>query len=192
MHPQPSRPSTICQPKLSDVTRTVVLGDPPAPLAAWLAQRRALGQDLFDEVWDGEYHVVPAAHRRHGDLDDQLAALLRPAARARGLWPSGPANIGGPGNYRVPDRAYFAQRNLATYESMAELVVEIVSTDDESYAKFGFYYDRGVTELLIVDPERTAVEWYRRGETSFERATGSVLLGMSEAELAAAVDWPPA
>jgi Uma2 family endonuclease len=183
--------STICRPKLSDVARTVVLGDPPAPLAAWLAQRRALGQDLFDEVWDGEYHVVPAAHRCHGDLDDQLAAILRPAARARGLWPSGPANIGGPGNNRVPDRACFAQRNLATYESTAELVVEIVSADDESYATFGFYFDRGVNELLIADPEGAAVEWYRRGETAFERATGSALLGMSEADLAAAIDWPP-
>ena len=174
------------------MTRTVVLGEPPAPLAAWLARRRELGQDLFDEVWDGEYHVVPAAHRRHGDVDDQLAAILRPLARARGLWPSGPANIGRPGNYRVPDRAYFAQRDLATFEPTAELVVEIVSADDESYAKFGFYFDLGVTELLIVDPEPTAIEWYRRGETAFERAAGSTLLDLSEADLTAAIDWPPA
>jgi Uma2 family endonuclease len=151
-----------------------------------------LGQDLFDEVWDGDYHVVPAAHRRHGDLDDQLAALLRPAARARGLWPSGPVNIGRPENYRVPDRAYFAQRDLAAFESTAEVVVEIVSPDDESYAKFGFYFEHGVAELLLVDPQRASVEWYRRGESTFERATGSALLGIGEADLAAAIDWPPA
>ena len=76
--------------------RTVPLGDPPAEVQAWLDRRHTLGQDLFDEVWEGEYHAAPAPHRRHGDVDDQLAAILRPRARAAGLWPSGPLNIGGP------------------------------------------------------------------------------------------------
>lgn len=132
--------------------RTVVLGEPPAPLAEWLRRRQEVGQDLFDEVWDGEYHVAPAGHRRHGDVDDQVAALLRPRARERGLWPSGPANTGQPQDYRVPDRVYFAQRQPATFEPSAQIVVEIVSPGDESYAKFGFYLARDVRELLIVAP----------------------------------------
>jgi len=147
---------------------------------------------VFDEVWDGVVRVVPVPHRRHGDVDDQLAGILRPPARERGLWPSGPVNIGEPGNYRVPDRAYFAQLDAAEFEPTAELVVEVVSPDDESYAKFGFYFDHGVVEVLIVDPERAAVEWYRRGEVVYERADGSALLGISEADLVAAIDWPPA
>ncbi len=76
------------------MTRTIVLGEPSTPLADWLATRRELGQDLYDEVWDGEYHVVPVAHRRHGDVQSQVAVLLAPRARRPGLWPSGPANIG--------------------------------------------------------------------------------------------------
>lgn len=101
-------------------------------------------------------------------------------------------NIGEAENYRVPDRAYFAQLDAADFEPTAELVVEVVSAGNESYAKFGFYFDRGVAELLIVDPERSAVEWYRRSEVAFERVAGSVLLDITEADLADAIDWPPA
>ncbi len=79
---------------LSAMGSTVLLGEPPAPVGEWLERRRALGQDLFDEVWAGEHHVAPAAHARHGDIDDQVAALLRPRARSRGIWPTGPVNIG--------------------------------------------------------------------------------------------------
>lgn len=124
--------------------RTVVVGEPPPPLAEWLERRRALGQDLFDEVWGGDYHVAPAPHRRHGDVDDQLAALLRPVARERGLWPSGPVNIGAPQDYRVPDRAYFRDRQPAAFQPTAAVVVEIRSPADETDAKMGFYAAREV------------------------------------------------
>ena len=136
--------------------RTVVLGEPPAPLAEWLDQRRRNGQDLFDEVWEGVYHVAPAPARRHGDVDDQLAALLRAPARSRELWPSGPLNIGEPGDYRVPDRAYLRDREMATFVRTAAVVVEIVSPDDETYAKFDFYAARRVEEVIVVDPAHAA------------------------------------
>lgn len=170
--------------------RTIVLGELPAPVAGWLEQRRVLGQDLFDEVWQGEYHVAPAPHRRHGDVDDQLAGLLRPIARDRGLWPSGPLNIGGPDDYRVPDRAYLAGRDVAAFEPTAAIVVEVVSPGDETYAKLEFYARRGVEEVLVVDPDTASAEWYaRRGEV-MERVGRSDLLGLTEADIASAIDWP--
>lgn len=172
------------------MTRTVVLGEPPAPLAEWLQHRRELGQDLFDEVWEGEYHVAPAGQRRHGDVDAQLHALLWARARRAGLWPSGPANIGEQRDYRVPDAAFFRHRRPVTFEPTAAIVVEIVSPGDESYAKFGFYFARGVQELLIIDPERWAVECYARGAEGFERADGSELLALTGPELATEIDWP--
>ena len=172
------------------MTRTIVLGEPPAPLAGWLATRQSLGQDLHDEVWDGEYHVSPAGHRDHGDIDDQVGALLRPRARRVGLWPSSPANLGTPTNYRVPDRLYFRHRHNTTFESTAAIVVEIVSPNDESYAKFGFYFDHGVEELLVVDPARRSVEWYTRSADRFVRADDSSLLGVTEAQLTDEIDWP--
>jgi hypothetical protein len=39
--------------------RMVVLGERPRVLEEFIASRQALEQDVFDEVWDGEYHVVP-------------------------------------------------------------------------------------------------------------------------------------
>jgi len=172
--------------------RTIVLGEQPASLQSWLEQRRALGQDKFDEVWEGEYHVAPEAHGRHGDVDDQLASLLRPRARGVGLWPSGPLNLGAENDYRVPDRAYRRDRTSEVWNPTASIVVEILSPGDESYAKFGFYHRLGVEEVLIVDPLRRVVEWYRRGEEGFERAGASQLLSVTEAELTAEIDWPPA
>jgi len=172
--------------------RTVVLGEPPAPLRTWLERRRALGLDRFDEMWEGEYHVAPEAHGRHGDVDNQLAGLLRPRAGAAGLWGSGPLNLGSPDDYRVPDQAYLRRRATEVWNPSAAVVVEILSPGDESYAKLGFYHQLGVEEVLIVDPLRRAVEWYRRTGKSFERAGASDLLSVTEAALAAEIDWPPA
>lgn len=177
--------------KLMLMTRTVLLGEPPPVVADWLQHRRELGQDGFDEVWDGEYHVAPMAHRRQGDVDAQLAMLLWPRARHRGLWPSSPANIGEPQDYRVPDRIYFRDRALELFNPTAAIAVEIVSPGDESYAKFGFYFARGVEEMLIVDPLRRSVEWYGRGAEGFERTGRSELLDLTETTLAAEIDWPP-
>lgn len=171
--------------------RTVVLGEQPAPLQSWLERRRALGQDRFDEVWEGEYHVAPEAHGRHGDVDDQLAALLRPRAQLAGLRGSGPLNLGTKGDYRVPDRAYLRQRATEVWNPTAAIVVEIVSPGDESNAKLGFYHRLGVEEVLIVDPLRRAVEWYARSPERFDRAVASQLLSVTEAMLAAEIDWPP-
>jgi len=170
--------------------RTVVVGDPPAEVQAWLDRRRALGQDLFDEVWEGEYHVAPAPHRRHGDLDDQLAAILRPTARAVGLWPSGPLNIGQPDDYRVPGRAYLRSRDPATFTSTAAIVVEIVSPGDETRSKLDFYFAVGIEELLVVDPQTRTVEWWTRATDGFVRSDASALLDLTISDLHAAIDWP--
>lgn len=170
--------------------RTVIVGEPPLEIARWLDERRRLGHDLFDEVWDGDYHVAPSPHGRHGDVEDQVAALLRERARSVGLWPSGPANIGELGNFRVPDRSYFAERRHLNFHPTAALVVEIVSPRDESYLKLDFYFARGVVEVLIVNPETHAAEWFVRAEQEFVPAEASDLLSLSGAELTAAIDWP--
>ncbi|CAN5867981.1 hypothetical protein BH23ACT8_BH23ACT8_04140 [soil metagenome] len=178
---------------LGVMTRTIVLGEHEqhADFAAWLDKRHRLGQDLFDEVWEGEYHVAPAPHRRHGHIDSQVAVILESRARASQLWSSGPANIGsGPDDYRVPDRAYFRDLDPKAFEPTAAIVVEILSPGDESYAKRGFYFARKVEELLIVDPLERSVQWYARG-AGLEPTERSTLLDMSGAELATAIDWPP-
>lgn len=172
------------------LVRTVLLGEPPPLLAEWLQRRRVLGQDLYDEVWEGEYHVAPAANSRHGDVEAQLAALLYDRARTRDLWPTGPVNVGGPDDYRVPDQAFFHHRTADVFLPNAAIVVEVVSPADESYAKLTFYFAAGVEEVLMADPEHRQIEWYQRGPERFERANRSVLLDLSDDDLLAEIDWP--
>lgn len=172
--------------------RTVVFDPPPPLIAEWLEARRQKGQDLFDEVWDGEYHVAPAPSELHGDIDDQLATLLRPRARASDLWPRGPINIGSKDDYRVPDRAYRRERTTEAFAETAAVVVEIVSPRDDSYRKFAFYFSHGAEEMLIVDPTKRSAQFYARGADRMEPVDGSRLLDLRAVELIALIDWPQA
>jgi len=164
--------------------------DPPSMVEDWLAQRRALGQDRFDEVWEGEYHVAPAPTGRHAELQFQLAALLRPYAQAVGMSLVGPTNIGVPTDYRVPDAAAFREWTDRVWYPSAAIVVEILSPGDESRAKLPFYHRAGVEEVLIVDADGRTVEWLARGPEAFEPADGSALLGITAHALAALIAWP--
>jgi Uma2 family endonuclease len=170
--------------------RTLFVTDPPPVVEDWLAQRRALGQDRFDEVWEGEYHVAPAPHRRHARLDDLLGRVLGPFADDAGLLGATTCNIGSPTDYRIPDRAYFRGGEDAIWNPTAAIVVEILSPEDESRRKLGFYFRVGVEEILIVDPDQRTVEWLARGRDGFEPADGSAVLGITSAELDERIDWP--
>jgi len=164
--------------------------DPPPVVEDWLAQRRSLGQDRFDEVWEGEYHVAPAPGRRHGRIDDQLGWILRPFAGVAGLLGATTCNIGTPADYRIPDRAYFRGGDDETWNPTAAIVVEILSPGDESRAKLPFYHRAGVEEVLIVDPDGRTVEWLARGPEAFEPVDDSALLGITGHALAERIDWP--
>ncbi len=168
----------------------ILLRDPPEVLQDWLERRRALGQDGHDEMWDGVYHVAPMAHGRQGRVQHQLAGVLGAAGKRAGLYGSGPINIGHPQNYRVPDAAYFRDEDTALWNPTAAIVVEIVSPDDESRLKFGFYFAAGVEELLLVDPQERTVEWFVRGPDGFVAADASALLGVSAREVRDGLDWP--
>ena len=135
------------------VMRTVIVGDRPPEIEEWLRLRRERGQDRFDEIWRGVYHVAPAPGRRHGQVDADLALAVLPRARAARLVASGPCNIGGPDDYRVPDQAYFRGASTEVWSRTAAVVVEVVSPDDETRAKLGFHHRHGVDEVVIADPE---------------------------------------
>ncbi len=65
--------------------KTTVLASCTPEDEVMLAERRRLGQDRLDEVWQGEYHMVPGPHSRHGILDEQVADAVRDSARTAGL-----------------------------------------------------------------------------------------------------------
>ena len=140
--------------------KTVVLGPAPQELQALIARRRAHGLDGYDEVWDGEYHVAPAASSRHGAVQAAVLALLSEHA-ANPRLVVGPFNLGSADNYRVPDGGVLRNDEAGLYVATAALVVEVISPDDESYAKLDHYAEYGVTELIYLDPEQHDVQLHR-------------------------------
>lgn len=170
--------------------RTVVLGSGPKEIGELIEQRRATGADRFDEVWDGDYHLAPAPCAAHALTDDELAAVLRPLAQAQGLVGSGPFNLGGPGNYRVPDRGLHRERPTGEWVATAALVVEILSPDDESWSKLPFYAGHGVEEVVIADPATSTLTWLARHGATYRPVERSELLDVAVADLSAAINWP--
>jgi Uma2 family endonuclease len=147
--------------------RALVIASPE-----WLEERRRMGGDHWDEVWDGVLHVPPAPTSFHQGLESDLEAVLRPLAAARGFKTFHQLGVLEPGkhttNYRQPDvividPAYVIR---AGTEGPVELAIEVLSPNDESRDKFPFYAARRVKELWLVDPETRIAEVYLlRGKT---------------------------
>lgn len=170
--------------------RTVVLGPRPDEVEQLIRRRREQGLDTFDEVWEGNYHMAPAGRARHAFLDDAVAVLLHPYAEAAGLFGSGPFNLGAPEDYRVPDRGYHTARPDVVYFDTAAVVVEIVSPDDETYAKFDFYAAHNIVEILVVEPDDHRVRIFVRDGDRYAEVAHSAALGAGAAALEAAIAWP--
>jgi Uma2 family endonuclease len=171
--------------------RTVVLGDNHPELTEWIARRRAMRQDLHDEVWNGEYHMAPAAHGYHGLLVIELALVLHRLAVPRGLVVGNAFNLGDDvDNFRVPDLGVHRQLQDLVWVPTAAMVVEVVSPDDESWLKFDHYAAHRVDEVLIADPHERTLDLFVLTGGGYERADRSTLLDVSVADLHDAVTWP--
>ena len=169
---------------------TLVRDPQPVEFEALLARRRRLGQDLFDEVWEGVLHMNPAPHSQHGRLEWQLAGILAPLAASAGLRALGQFNLGEEDDYRVPDGALVRPGPDAVYLPTAALVLEIVSPDDETWEKLDFYAARRVGELLIVDPQKRTVDWLALSSGEYKPIERSGLIDCGAAELAERLEWP--
>jgi Uma2 family endonuclease len=169
---------------------TLVRDPQPMEFERLLERRRRLGQDLFDEVWEGVLHVNPAPHSQHGRLEWQLAGILGPLAASAGLRALGQFNLGEEGDYRVPDGALVGPGPDAVYLPTAALVLEIVSPDDETWDKLDFYAGHGVDELLIVDPQKRAVDWLSLRGRQYEPIKRSAVIALGAGEVAERIDWP--
>jgi Uma2 family endonuclease len=172
--------------------RTIVLDPKPEEFEALLERRRALGQDLYDEVWEGDYHMAPMAHSSHGYLGNQLAILLHPFAERVGLTGTGAFNLGSADDYRVPDGGLHRGIPSAVFVPTAAVVVEIVSPGDETWQKLDFYAAHSVDELLIADPAKRSVTWLVLHGGRYVEAEYSPLLRISVAKLTEQIKWPAA
>jgi len=72
-----------------------------------LDERRRQGLDVFDEMWDGILHMVPAPAERHQRFGADLLIALAPIVRSRGLIQSYENALyksgAGEDDYRIPD-----------------------------------------------------------------------------------------
>ena len=135
---------------------------------SFLEERRRLGHDRKDELWDGVLHMVPPGSFSHGFVITNLVIALHGVASRRGMR-SLTSEFGvfeHDLNYRVPDVTivkpeHCTERGLVG----AELVVEVLSPNDESRDKQAFYAARAIRESWIVEPKTRAIEVYqlRRG-----------------------------
>lgn len=134
----------------------------PAP--EMLEERRRLGHDRLDEVWDGVLHMVPPPGATHQSFARTLFLFLH--ARVRdgyqifyefGLYLSADKS-----NYRVPDLVVAADADIAErgVEKRAELVIEVLSKNDMSRDKLPFYAACNVKEVWLVDPKTREHEIY--------------------------------
>jgi len=99
-------------------------------------------------------------------------------------------NLGEPDNYRVPDGGLFRPGPDEVYVPTAALVVEVVSPDDKTWEKLGFYAAHQVDELLIADPQERQVTWLGLAGGEYEPLARSSLIELGPEELARRIDWP--
>lgn len=91
-------------------------------------------------------------------------------------------------DFRIPDSGVFATGPDTTFVPTAVLVLEVVSPDDETFEKFGFYAAHGVQEIFTADPREQRVRiWAGDG---YDEADISLVLKTTAAALTSAVRWP--
>jgi len=146
--------------------RAVML-EVPEPL---LDERRRLGLDGLDELWNGVLHMVPPPSFVHQTIGSELTGFLKPRLAVRGIKMLHDTGVFRPGSrgrdYRVPDLVFFpadrpelvSERGI---EGPALCVVEIRSPEDETYEKMPFYAELGIGEMIVIEPRKRAVELYR-------------------------------
>jgi Uma2 family endonuclease len=170
--------------------RTVIVGE-HAEVDAWIARRRANGAGTHDEMWDGEYHVASVPHHWHGIVAVELAVVLRRLAEPRGLVVGTAFNLGvDDHDFRVPDVGIHRVILDEVWVPTAAMVVEVVSPGDESWLKFDHYATHGVDEVLIADPHDRSLHLFVLADVEYRPADRSALLGVSVADLHAAIEWP--
>lgn len=149
--------------------KAVILEVPPG----MIEERRRLGIDRRDELWEGVYHMVPPPTGAHQGIVDGLFVLLSNDAAKHGLGRL-VSNLGvreagsGDRNYRIPEWIFLrsGREGLVRPESSyvdggPDAVLEVRSPGDETDEKLPFYEKAGVGEVLTVDRDTRAVQVLR-------------------------------
>ena len=173
--------------------KAVVLEPAPLKIQEFLTRRKALGQDLYDEIWDGEYHVTPAP----AGTSRRPSTTRWPSSWGR--WPERSVwwardrfNLGRQGDFRVPDRGYHRQLPLGRVVRPPRRWWWTSSrpTTRPIVGKLAFYAAHMVDEVLILDPACRRVEWLARRGDGYGPVEAGSLLPITAAELTDQIRWP--
>ncbi len=133
---------------------------------ALIEERRRLGLDKHDEVWDGVIHMVPSASRIHQRVQLKLAGALTPIVRRRGLDMFLDFDlmdpVKGEKDFRQPDITIVdpAHTTERATQRNAHVAIEILSPYDESRHKIAFYARQQVQEIWLLDVRLGTIEVY--------------------------------
>ena len=146
-----------------------------------LGARRLDGRHVRDDWHDDVIRLTRPVAPEEGELTARLVAYLYPLAGALGLATATPAAVGQPGHdCRVPSIVVFDHATPRTSRdalSTAELVVEIVGTDDRPAPDLAFYAAWRVREHLAVDLDRDEFVLRRADQFDWAVSDHSQVLG---------------
>ncbi len=137
-----------------------------------IQQRKKLGIDLYDEVWEGVYVMPSLPSLPHQEFVMDLTAILYEIIVKTGAGKVYPgANVsdrrkGWKKNFRVPDVVVVLKDSQAVdCDSFLfggpDFLVEIQSPGDDTLAKLPFYSQIRVQELLVIHRDTRALQLYR-------------------------------
>lgn len=147
-----------------------------------LEQRRKLGIDRWDEMWEGVLHMPPSPTTAHQRILMDLVVFFHPLIERKGqgilipqLTVFDPAWKGK--NYRIPDLSFVAAGRESIIadqgiEGGPDAVIEIRSPDDETYEKSDFFAGLGVGEMIVVDRDSKTPELFRLAGSAFALRQG--------------------
>src|SRR5438067_11127022 len=153
-----------------------------------IQERKRKGIDLYDEVWEGMYHMPSMPSNAHQKLLDDLGDILTEVVKRgkRGEKYQG-ANVsdrrkGWDHNYRVPDMVVVLKKSRAVacgthFCGGPDFLVEIESPGDDTEEKVPFYGKIGVRELLIIHRDRRSQRLLRHDGVELVEAKPSAVEG---------------
>jgi Uma2 family endonuclease len=137
-----------------------------------IAERRRLGHDRWDEVWEGVYVMNPLPNDEHQEIQMRLIRVFGDVideprlGKVRGGVNVSDREADWDKSFRCPDVVVFLNETRAVNHGTfwyggPDFAVEIVSLGDRSREKLDFYAKVGTRELLLVDRDPWSLELYR-------------------------------
>lgn len=151
-----------------------------------VAERRRLGQDRHDEVWDGVYVMSPAPTNDHQDVVTGLATICKRVGGRIARVQAG-ANVSDrqkdwEHSYRVPDVVVVlpgcpAIDHETHWQGGPDFLIEVRSPGDNSLDKLTFYAAIGVREVLVVERDSREPALFRLARKKLTRVKPTDLAG---------------